>query len=416
MKAEPSQGGRRRNRPGGTRHILFIADFAYSTCRPILSGVISRLSSRPDVRLLVRSAHPDDTDLEHTMENVDGVISCIGANDRRVQWFSAGRRGPHLALVYGGAPMPSARRRSAKFLCDNKAVGKAAAELLARHDLASFGYIGARVASNLLLWDAERRDAFLAALGERGLSASVFAPATDPANAVADTAALGDWLKSLHYPCGVFVVNDERALEVLGVCHAAGIAVPEQVQIVGVDNEPWICEKTTPTLTSIEPDFEGAGWRAADAVLEMMAGAKINARCATQSGEGIPAAQTFGVRRVMQRMSTTDTHGHAGRAVRARDYIAAHADEHISVAELAKKLCCSVRTLQVSYTKVFGMRVSDEIATAKVAIAKKLLAGDTPIDEIPEKVGYESPHHFKLVFKAKTGMSMREWRHARKPQ
>jgi LacI family transcriptional regulator len=405
-------------RQGNTRHILFIADFAYSTCRPILSGVISRLSSRPDVRLLVRSAHPDDADLEHAMENVDGVISCIGANDRRVQWFSAGRRGPHLALVYGGAPMPSARRRAAKFLCDNKAVGRAAAELLARHDLASFGYIGARVASNLLLWDAERRDAFLAALNERGLSASVFATATDPANVVADTVALGDWLKNLHYPCGVFVVNDERALEVLGVCHAAGIAVPEQVQIVGVDNEPWICEKTTPTLTSIEPDFEGAGWQAADAILALMepkSKCKIeNVKCKIgdqqPSTGGIPAIQTFGVRRVVQRMSTTDTHGHAGRAVRARDYISAHANERISVAELAKKLCCSVRTLQVSYSKVFGMQVSAEITAAKVALAQKLLAGDTPIDEIPEKVGYESPHHFKLVFKARTGMTMSQFR------
>ncbi len=255
MKAK-SASRRRGGAPSGdTRHLVFIADFSNSSCRPILSGIISRLTSRPDVTLLVRSAHPYDTDLAHALEGTDGVISCIGANDRRLKWFVSGRRGPPLAFVYGGEPTPSTGRRAAKFLCDNGAVGRAAAELLMSHDLASFGYIGARVASEFLKWDIGRRASFLAALDEHGFSANVFAPAEDSSPSEVDTAALGNWLKALPYPCGVFVANDERALEVLGVCHANGILVPEQVQVLGVDNEPWICEKTTPTLTSIEPHY-----------------------------------------------------------------------------------------------------------------------------------------------------------------
>ena len=391
----------RRPRSAGTRHILFVADFAYSSSSLILSGVVSALSARKDVSLIIRGAHPAEADWEYGLESgIDGVISCLGAGDPRAQWFVKGRRGPPVALVSANRAAPSARRRTMSFVSDAVAVGKAAAELLMRHDLASFGYVGARSGVSFS-WDVARRDAFLAALSEKGFEAAVYTPAPVAGGAVADNAALADWLKALPKPCGLFVSYDVRAMNVLGICHANGISVPEQVQIVGVDNEPWICEKTTPTLTSIEPDFEGAGSRAAEAVLAMMDGAEGG------------AAETFGVRRVVQRMSTTDVHGHTGRAVRARDYIATHAAERLTVAALAKRLSCSQRTLQIGFRKVFGTTVTNEIADRKVAEAKKLLSGDTPIEDIPELVGYESPRHFKRVFKLRAGMTMSEFRRSR---
>ena len=59
-------------------------------------------------------------------------------------------------------------------------------------------------------------------------------------------------------------------MHVLNICRAEGIAVPEQIQVVGVDNEEWICDHTSPTLTSVEPDFEGCGERAVETLLAMM--------------------------------------------------------------------------------------------------------------------------------------------------
>lgn len=391
----------RRPRSAGARHILFVADFAYSSSSLILSGVVSELSARADVSLIVRGAHPAEADWEYGVESgIDGVISCLGAGDPRAQWFVKRRRGPPVALVSANRAAPSARRRTVSFVSDAAAIGKAAAELFIRHDLASFGYVGARTGASFS-WDVARRDAFLAALDGKGFTADVYRPAPAADGAVADNAALADWLKALPKPCGLFVSYDVRAMNVLGICHATGISVPEQIQVVGVDNEPWVCEKTSPSLTSIEPDFEGAGLRAAKAVLAMMDGAPGG------------AAETFGVRRVVQRMSTTDAHGHAGRAVRARDYIAAHAAERLTVASIARRMNCSGRTLQISYRKVFGMTLSDEIAAVKVAEAKRLVAANTPAEAIPELVGYESPRHFKRVFKALTGMTMSQFRRDR---
>lgn len=383
------------------RHILFVANFAHTVSRAIMAGVITRLSSRPDAMLLVRDVHATHTGRKRPMaeEDVDGVISCVGAGDPIGRWFSKGRRGPPLVIVATGRGDPEARRRTVSLVCDEAEVGRAAAELLMRHGLTEFGFVGIRVNVADDVWSIARRDAFMDALAEHGFSTHLYGASAPLEDAAKDAAALSAWLRALPKPCGVFAANDLRAMNVLDACRAEGLSVSEQIQVIGVDNETWICERTSPTLTSIEPDFEGAGSRAAEVVLAMIDGAKGG------------AAETFGIRRVVQRMSTTDVHGDVGRAVRARDWIAAHADERIAVTSIARRLNCSLRTLQASYAKVFGIRLTDEIAAVKVEKAKKLLAGkDTAIDAIPGLVGFESPNHFKRVFKARTGMSMRDWR------
>jgi AraC-like DNA-binding protein len=74
-------------------------------------------------------------------------------------------------------------------------------------------------------------------------------------------------------------------------------------------------------------------------------------------------------------------------------------------------MCCSVRTLQLSYKTVFGTTVWEDIAEARMEKAQRLLAETkTPIGEIPELVGFESAHHFSQFFKARTGMSMSQFR------
>ena len=117
------------------------------------------------------------------------------------------------------------------------------------------------------------------------------------------------------------------------------------------------------------------------------------------------------MRRIVERMSTTDLHGSMARAVRARDLLRKAADETPSVARLAASLGCSVRTLQTSYRAVYGTTVQADIVALRVERAKALLA-DTriPVGEIPAKLGFASPMHFARLFRARTGMSMREWR------
>lgn len=391
---------KKRPSPRSGRRILFLGDFAYSSAKAVASGVVRELSGHPDVSLLVHGAHPGDNDSEYAFEpDVDGIVTCGGIDGRFARRLAAaGNRCP-IVFVSQPCDLPAAARRSVSLVCDDGAISRAATELLVRHDLESFGFVGSRLDVARAGWDAARRAGFLRSLAERGLAAAVYEPPPRRRGSLADLDALASWLRALPKPCGLFVSYDQRAMHVLNVCCAERIAVPEQIRIVGVDNEGWICESTSPTLTSIEPDFEGAGCRAAEALLAMMDGAPGG------------RTETFGVRRIVERMSTTDAHGSASRAVRARDYLRSHVGEPIGVARLARMLNCSARTLQVSYRTVFGTTLSDDIAMSRIEKAKEIIEGtNAPIGEIPEMIGYASPVHFARMFKARTGMSMLECR------
>jgi LacI family transcriptional regulator len=212
-----------------------------------------------------------------------------------------------------------------------------------------------------------------------------------------------------------------RAMHVLNVCRVSGLAVPEQIQVVGADNEEWICAHTSPTLTSVEPDFEGCGYRAAETLLAMMAGAKVktecrmqNAECATRNAGGpgfVQAVQAFGVKRVEQRMSTTDMHGSVNRAVRARKWLRDNCGAPFEVRQVAAHVGCSTRMLQLSYKAVFDRTMQEDLIEMRLERAKKLLADtDIPVLRIPEHCGSDAPNHFMQFFKTRTGMTMLQWR------
>ncbi len=394
------------------RRILFLGDFSYSSTKPIVSGAIRFLAEHPEVALHIHGAHPGDDDYEYGFDSeVDGVITCVGTYQRHIRELAKTKGIRRFAFVCSPCDMTALKSRSISLLCDDAAIASAAASLLVRHGLRAFGYVGARLDARRAGWNAARREAFLKTLDALGFQADVYKSPPKKAGAVAELAALAAWLRALPKPCGLFVAYDQRAMRVLNICRAEGIAVPEQIQIVSADNEEWICESTLPTLTSIEPDFEGAGYRAAEALLAMINNAECRMHNAQCEGAAGGAVETFGVRRVVERMSTTDAHGSLSRAVRARDYIRTHAGEPLSVAAVAKKLCCSTRMLQKSYKAVYGATVRDDIAEARLEKAKRLLAETkTPVGEIPGLVGFESPLHFARFFKTRTGMSMRDWR------
>ena len=400
------------------RRILFIGNFAFSSTKTIASGAIRRLQDCPDVALHIVGAHPYDEYGKYPVStDCDGVITCCRMENPMARGLA--RRKPAIPFVFVLDPCrwPSLRPRSLSIICDNRAIAAEAADLFVRHDLREFGYVGSRHENANTEWVTARREAFASRLAEHGFSTRAYSPTGRSDEE--ESAALAAWLRALPKPCGLFVAYDQRARRVLEICRAEGISVPEQIQVVGVDNESWICESIRPTLSSIEPDFEGAGYRAAGALLEMMDGAKANAQCTMRGaqcdsarGPGfVPAVETFGVRRVVQRMSTIDAHGSAGRAVRARDYIRTHVGEPFSVPMLAKRLGCSLRTLQLSYRTVFGTTVAGDIAESRLDRAKELLEGsDTPVGEIGKLVGFGSQPHFARVFKARMGMSMAAWR------
>lgn len=251
------------------QRILFLADFAYASAKAIAAVVVRFVSSRPGLELFLAGAHPKNKDLEHAGDlRADGVISCISTGEPLLQEvLKANPRCPVVfaSIVRGVSAVKG--RPTSSLRCDNAAIAEAAAALFLRHDLTHFAYVGTRAGAATHSFDCERRDGFVRALAERGFSPAIYNPTV---SAAGEFASLAAWLKALPKPCGLFVCYDQRAMHVLSVCRAEGISVPEQIQVVGVDNEEWICEHVSPTLTSVEPDFEGCGQRAAETLLALM--------------------------------------------------------------------------------------------------------------------------------------------------
>ena len=383
------------------RRILMLADFSYASAKAIASGAIRFVSTRPGLELLLEGAHPQNIDLEYAGDMVaDGVISCMGTKASLLQRVM--KANPRSPVVFASLVRDLSTvkgRPTCSLRCDNAAIAEAAAALFLRHDLAHFAYVGARSGTSANYFDGERCKGYVRTLETHGFTPDIYKPPPASAGADAKFASLGAWLRALPKPCGLFVSYDQRAMHVLSVCRAEGIAIPEQIQVVSADNEEWICEHTSPTLTSVEPDFDGCGHRAAEMLLHLMAGRRCE------------PVETFGVKGVEQRMSTTDMHGSVNRAVRARKYLREHAAEPLAGATLAAHLGCSPRTLQLSYKAVFGRTVQDDLADARLDLAKKLLS-DTgiPVCDIPERCGFASPNHLMRLFRRRTGMTMLQWR------
>jgi len=395
----------KRTKRQSRRRVLLLADFAYASGRSIASGIIRFLSALSGIDLLLHGRTSEMPAMRKDLipvSGIDGIVTCFGDDMAFMRkWLEAAPRVPAVLANVPSNWTPPAGRRYASILCDHAAVAGAAAELLVRNGLFEFGYVGSRYPHAARTWDAERRDAFRATLVGRGFHVADYSP-PDGADADEELASFAAWLRTLPKPCGILVSDDIRAMHMLNVCRAEGIAVPEQVQVIGADNDELICGNTSPTLTSVEPDFEGCGRRAAETILAMMDGRKYEREA------------TFGVRRVEQRMSTTDMHGSVNRAVRARKWMRDNFREPVEITLAPAQFGCSARMLQISYKAVFGRTMREDLIEMRLEYARKLLSDtDIPILKIPERCGFDAPSHFLKLFKARTGMTMRQYRHAK---
>ena len=199
--------------------------------------------------------------------------------------------------------------------------------------------------------------------------------------------------------CGIFAVYDSRARFVLDVCREAEIKVPEQVQVLGVDNETYFCEYAIPTLSSISPDFEGGGFLAAQTLDALI--------------EGRPPSRTnlFGIAEVVERLSTSDTSGAANRVARAQDLIRNEIKSALTVAAIAQKVGCSTRQLEKDFKAVLGKSVIREIGEVRMSKVLDLLKRTAKSEEtIASECGYGSLGTLRNAFRARFSKTMREWR------
>lgn len=208
-------------------------------------------------------------------------------------------------------------------------------------------------------------------------------------------------LEALPKPVAVFCYNDCAAANILNVCQKLGIAVPEQLAIIGVDNDELLCDAVTVPLTSVVHDLEEVGYQGA-LLLERLMNRESNH----------PKPPLIGPKGIVSRRSTDmPSVEHLGVA-RALGYIRQHFEKSIlQVPEIVAATGMSRRPLELAFKRETGRTINQEIARIRIAKAKELLAGrKSPIAAIAKESGFVRANHLNRVFRAHTGCSPGSYR------
>lgn len=328
--------------------------------------------------------------IESRLEGVDGII-VTGISDCRVADLVAAIDKPTVCIA-----MNCCARPNLMFVQSSReALGRAAADVfLSRGHFRGFGYLPATVQSD---WSRGRGLAFSEKVVAAGFECGVF----EPRAGERDSASLTSWLKSLPRPAAVFAANDYRACDALAACREAKLSVPKDVAVIGVDNDPIVCENAVPQLTSVQTDFELQGYLAAQLLHEMMsADAPLG-----------PRTEFVGVSMVCLRNSTPKPTRDGRLVQRAVEYINRNVRKGIGPMDVVGHLHVSRRLAEMRFREVRGETILGTILSARLeATRKALLQGDGQIADICRKCGWKSESRPKALFRAKFGCSMRDFR------
>ena len=290
---------------------------------------------------------------------------------------------------------------------DDVAIGRLAAEHLLERGFRNFGFIGWRNAR----WSDLRCTGFTAAVRERGCECSDFELATfenlsESWDNFLEQAAR--WIRGQPKPLGLMLCYDQIGPPVTQACREVGVAVPEEVAIVGVDNDEPICSICDPPLTSVCPNHEEAGYRAA-ARLDRLIGGEMPKSDSLQPLVIPP--RTIVVRQSSNVLAIDDPIISA-----ALSMIREHACNGLQVSDVADRVPVSRSVLQRRFQAALKCSVHDEIVRVQLEKAQELLReSDLSIRTVAEKSGFRYSEYMAAVFKARLGQTPRQYRMRAQP-
>jgi LacI family transcriptional regulator len=277
---------------------------------------------------------------------------------------------------------------------NDAAIAQLAAEHLLERGFRNFGFCGLPGIN----WSEARETAFLEAVSPHAHFTNVFKlrSAKDAHTSwESQQDALAKWVQGLPKPAAVMACNDPQGQRVIEACRRAGVSVPEQVAVIGVDNDEPICEIADPPLTSVNADHFRVGYEAAAVLARLMRGNTLSDRVVYLPPAGIVTRRSTDV------LAIDD----AEVAALVR-YIRDHACDGISVASVLQHSALSRRTLHRRFHEVLGRSVHDEIVRVRMSRAVELLSTtDLPLPLVAERSGFRHQEYLGVVFKAQMGMT-----------
>ncbi|WP_435018195.1 substrate-binding domain-containing protein [Tundrisphaera sp. TA3] len=208
------------------------------------------------------------------------------------------------------------------------------------------------------------------------------------------------WIAGQAKPLGLMACNDFRGVQALDACRRAGVAVPEEVAVIGVDNEVLACELASPPLSSVIPDCRRIGHEAARVLDGLMNGEEAPAETRLIPPVGIVTRQS------------SDATAIADPAVAlAMRFIREHARDGIRVEDVLERVAVSRSILQRRFRAVLGRTIHDAIAAERLRRVKELLVEtDLPLNLVADRAGFSHPEYLSAVFRKATGFTLAAYR------
>ena len=365
-----------------TPHVALIIETSMAYGRGLLKGVSQYVTEHG-----YWSTYIDQRSLNDPppgwLQNWNGHGVIMRAQTRRMAQIVADLKVPAIDTLhhYSGLDVPVV-------IPDHRAIAAMAAEHLLERHFRHFAFVGVERA----YWSKARRDGFIDALRAAGHPCHIYSPLSRrrfTESWEGGQQDLTEWIADLPKPVGIFTAHDLRAL-----------SVPEQVAVVGVDNDEPLCMHGDPPLSSVLLDHELMGYRAAELLDRMMKGKKYSKKPIMIQPRGVIARRSTDVVAVEDVMTA-----------KAMRFIKQHACEGVDVADVARHCGISRRTMERTFAHFLGMSPHDQIVRTKVARAKQLLAEtDYALDTVAAKSGLSHAAYLNVLFKREVGQTPGEFR------
>jgi len=369
----------------------------------VLRGIFTHIATHGEWGLeIIRSAadFTAETVSEALQHRADGFILALNEGCQMAYRALVACDIPFVTVETYSDILSTRTSNATHFRIDNASIGRdAARNFLRQGRYTSFGFVPPR---NEQPWSLARAEGFTRELAKHRRQASVF-PCRHANSAVERRGDLAKWLRRLDRPTAVLAADDSVALDVIQASRSARLKIPDDIAVLGVDDDFFVCENIRPTLSSIRPAFAEAGRQAADALERLMHGRTqpTTVRTAVVRGRNEIATRT-----------STHPESAAGLLVqRAIAFIQANARYGISVEDVREHLGVSRALMDLRFREIRGESVLSVLTEARLAELKRALtASDETIGEITARLGWKSPNYPKNLFKKRLGCSMLVWR------
>ncbi len=285
------------------------------------------------------------------------------------------------------------------FATDNEAIGRCAAEDFLQRGFKRLAFCGIP-RTRFTGWSQRRGLAFAQCGQEAGLPCAIFTGEASLAERKKLHQELSAWLRALEKPVGLMACYDVRARHVLAACRSLGILVPEEVAVIGVDNDELMCELTSPPLSSIEQGARSIGYQAAAFLDQRMAGHEPQRLKHVVPPEGV----------VTRRSSDTLAIEDEDVAAAVR-FIRQAACSGLRAAEVVRVVAVSRSALESRFKTVMGRTIHAEIQRVQVERARQLVAATSlPLKEVAAEAGFAYVQHMTTIFRRATGQTPGQYR------